>query len=1469
MVAMTGNFDEVINKLEADARDADDSLDRTTAREYRQAASSIRDWVAAGQNGNCPVNLEKYGLKGDAPVAHPTKEPLHEQKQSDVEKHELQSALGVDTPDNPDESLTDPQVSEKAETHLESPEIRDLRKGLKEVRKAIKEERLREAVALILALAPRLSASDLAEEAQPLEQEAKSRFDAALQQALERGNRALEDGMEEDARRAYQTVLDSLDGENAHARAGLRKLDKKGQPGQALSESDVLRLSGDLKDRRNIKRLGAAVYEAEALDAESRLPANLDQLAQDARQAYNGLRRAMGEETTMMHFDNLEGRKKARDLINDRIGNEEEYVFDVVRGTEVPIYELLNTANQLLLERSQETAQHEMDVVRQLLPAHPLAAEKRLKEALQKPFHEEHTRTLQTKLEEVKALGESQARAEALLSKAGEETDEVRAFTLALQAQGAFEYLPELKMVLQQTRQRALGTVQRRMAAALERARVNLRMGKYVTAREEVNKLLEMPEAWPEYEKPDEFGQVIADANSLLAEIGGQESAKDDFDQKVAQIRARVVGESSRGQALDLFDQVKVDPKFAHFSELGTLISEMDAYRGIDQKVQDIQSARQDGDWERVYQLTQKIRQEGKSGQFAEQVNIYYEEAEQELAIESARRDLENFEVLKANKILTRMLAEEQNPARKIELKQRVRHEMDQIDHAINDKEQFRPLFELAQEMRNKSIPERVKALKITRLIAGLNIDAPEDNWPPYRLTLLTADARRQAYELSQQYRQEWLPPLEEAYQYYVIGEKKEAGGKKKNEPESTKFADGPLSEEKLRSLAERALALQDANLLVSGLERDIVRWVDVEWGKRQAQAREKSLQWPQAVAIWNKLDLNYPNTPQVEMGLRCASIQQTLTDARRWLYQDHNNSEALNILVLAQENPILSASWELWLMKAEIHARMEDFDQAFGAIGQAEQYPDGRSETSAKRVEIEREHVISDALVSAEKKWVEGDYRASLLALKTGLETELARDSRRLRDRREKIFEGAKSVLLKSVKEERASGSEDGKIKAIIDLVDLRDLEELAEVTLSQRRSTGELTGLKSDLETAARALMSRATQFDINLPQMELGQAILEADHLAGRFQMFWEVVPLFENELGEIKKDLKTRRVKIGETYDKLKRLKTILDDASSPKYWESALQLNNFGDLEEKLKSARDFGLNQMVNVRRFEQRLLEWQETHAYIMQELASLKREFEVDEDFDKVIQHLKRLRTSPSMRSDGEAWQFVQQKQYEEIISAMEAKFRIVDVWAEGDLSGRNAIEVQAGERLEEFESWHNWQKNCERVRQSLQDALDKVSHYESVGQPQDLASRQHAWQNVADRARDIINSVDGMPQKNSDTVPVRSQKTQDIFDLGKKYRQEGERYKAEAEKWVNELRENIDQHSGFPDEDEFMDATHQRDLPRLAKLLERAEIIGTSDGQQRKLHNHYANVYKKLQDEEKRQGGLRGLISRMNGK
>lgn len=819
------DYEKISQKIDALVKDKDDDMDYSGAVIYRNKANLLQAWLKSGKQGDCPIDLGEFGVDFILPPKLAVNEDEPSKKTNNKSK--------TDSTDKKEENIISL-----------SPEERTLQEQLKEVREHIKLGRLRQAVALASAVENHAKGDSKLIAAELLE-EARQKRDVAVETELKKSDSVLKKGNKEQAKQNYEVVLE-LDPDNDRAKSAIRQIEEEVSAGK-LSTQKISELRSGLRDTKNIKRMGTAIYEAEALFAEEKLTKELSSLLDEARSKYDEIRTRQGDDTTMMRMGDLLQRETAKNNIAERLAKGEKYIYDATLNEERDAAILARESDKLWEMASADTAQYELTVINNLLPAYPAGAKTRLSKALSEPFHNNDKRLLKEKLDEIGKYLDQQKLAEDLLVQATQEDNEIKSFGLVLKAQGTFSYLPSMEVEIAQVRAKAISATVRKMEDAFAQARGMLGKEDSVKARGTINDALKLIDSWPQSEVPEQLQALAQEGKRLLV-----------FDTQAASIRLEAVDQHSVGSALKRLEEMRQDLRFADLPELRAFISEMDQYRDSGDQLREAREARNQGNWQRVYELTSKIKAGKKAGNLGVQVDTLYAEAEQEVRIEDARSLLDSLEIKKANTILSQIKAMEKDGKRLAILVERFAPEQHVIDEAIAGTSLVQPYYDRAVALRNGREEERLEALQIFRYLGGITKEKFSEDLPNYALTLRTDDARKSAVEVGDSLRAKCLIPLQKVYK----------GDKRKK-----------ADVDDIQDWARLARILREGNLAHSPEERSVVRWAEVEWGRHQAKTKEAVEDWDGVVEVWSHLNEYYSDMEEVLKGLNDARNQRDVVD--------------------------------------------------------------------------------------------------------------------------------------------------------------------------------------------------------------------------------------------------------------------------------------------------------------------------------------------------------------------------------------------------------------------------------------------------------------------------------------------------------------------------------------------------------------------------------------------------------------
>ncbi len=1504
------DYHVIISKLKEFAEKMEGLGDLDKSAMVLSDVDKLEAWIQSGQVGECPVDLSAYEVGFNLQEESSSAEIGEEQQPAEAPSVEVEQAVKTAEtvllePAEQKEDALSGTGTEEAESleefaELDTPEKMALRRQLDQARNFQRKGQLTEAVALFSELAARAE-GDIKVSAKDLLEQATRQLNSQYDEQIAAGKRAQIAGIFDEARKHFENARHLKPDEDLPKRA---LLELGGALATQISDARLLALRSGLKERRDLSRLGEAVYEAEALDGEGKLPEELILLLKEARQNYDLIRKSHGNETTQMRFGDLSARADAVKKIRDRVSTGERLIYDSTTNTERPAFELLQEANKLLEQASEDLATYELDLAEKNKDAHPRYALSRLQNALKQPLAENYLRLLEEKVTEIEAWVNIQEKAESLQEKAQNETDLVKSFSLILQAQKTFPRLPGIEEQVTQKRQIAQNALAVQMETLLRDAEIALtaalKNGDFKAVRAHIQDAEEAAAAWPEETKPVEISTILERAAGLRDRVVDTEKNWHEYSELAASVRSQVIDSSRRAAALDLFRKISEDDRFKAFPDLAILTSEIDNYTDVGEKLVNAQAARSESDWERVFDLADKAIKSGKAGKLADQFTALFEQASLELAISRAKSLLEDDDVFEANNVITAIQQKVRGTGREAEINQRLEAELAKItsckEHSASMQAQYdracdlvglrdslllkayvNPAYSLRQariksegdvsnpemralidrlkknktadpsaeelsalaqefllkELARKGVAERLEALRIFWYVGGDMTLASEQERKAWGLSWRTAEARRAGRLLVTSIREDVLPAMTKSYE---TREEK------------------PISDTALLRLAENARGMREAGLLETDAEKDLGRWFEVEWGRRQSNNYEESGDWASAVAIWDHLRSIHP-TPEVQNGWRRARIQQEVNAARDLILNHHDSEKAITLLEEIKGESGIGNSWEIEVALTDAYVALRNFPSAFGSLEEAVRYaPKDKAIHLAKKYkEVEREQEIH---VTLEKVAQATTPLEKLRLIQDAFEKSTLKDSPQLKKARETIFSQAKDSLLAVAEEAKKTATDEGKLKAVMALVDLQALEELAEVPNPKRQSAKEIGRLRFDLASVADTVIRASLEFEP--ATMPLDQAISRCMEITGRLQTFETILPSFQTELAEYKDKLVKRRRETAKLLDNLKSLDSLLKQAMQEELWQAAIQFGNFQPLEQILLQIGALNLQAMPEVQNYEKQLQEWKDVRQIIMEEIEKIEKKFTLEEDFAEVGVLLTRLISLPKLRPDGQPWERINQQKYATIHSWMADFLRVNDLYSEGELIGWDTVGSVARERQEDLECWTAWDKECALKVEDMRLAGEVTAkHTPST----DLRVRKRDLENLIKAAQEAIDLLKAGPLVNSQVVPVNSKKSSIIQESNKKRLGAAESALREARLLLENVNQNPD--SIFPTAEEFSDAVVQKDWDRLERLLERAQKAGTLDPQEQKQVTVYLKVLSDARQKQNRPNSIRDLL------
>lgn len=1372
---------EVADQLEKKARKVNDELGDIAEKDRLMGlARQMREWIDKGMREPCPVDYKSEGIQFALPAREemPSRSttPVSTVPASSVELAQ-EMAAGPALENEPLPENGEPEEEEEPDNL----DLRTIKGQFKEAKDNFEKNQWKEALSLGEIVQEKAKPYPTFEKVVSTFMEQVRR---ALQEEVDRliaeGDQAKENGDTEKAEQCYNRAKEFAP-ENSEIIARLNAL--IGRREEEVNARKIVTMRYGLRSN-DLQLLEDAIRDCETLDSNGLLPDELKDLLVEGRKRFDDMRQSDGKVTTMMHFGSLDARFKALQEIRGKVVKSNvKVIYDAALSKNRPAQEVLKEAEKLYFNASEDVAQYELDLIRKLklLPAKADTAKDHLTKALKNPLHEEHKRALQEKLDEVNEIIRTQLEANALIKQAEAEKNLTDAFIKMREAQKLVPYREGIEEKVRRARQKALDDLAGKMRVFLDTARKHKAYDHYEdydNARIQVNEALDIPKEWPEETKPQELLALSDEGNFLLQEITNRDTLHRDLDARLQAIRNQVANPHSRQAGLQAFAVLRSIQDFATFGELKNLERELDQYKNVFELLVEARQAREKGDWPRVNDLAQKILTGGTAGQFSAEAQDLSNEARLERSIERLRELLDQKQMEQADRAAKSILD------RFPKASERIAAERQQIEDARKATSELEFFFTRANRLaQQRTLSDLIEALHMLRYLSGDRTEKGGPDWPEFRLSYFTMTCGTRAEKLASRIRDAYLKPVVEAV----------------NNQEANLLKD-PVQ---LRSLAEQARRLREAHLIKTDDENYVVRWLEIQQGTQDAHARESIDDWAGAVAVWKDRLIHYPDHEELKLGLRNARIQQVIKQSAEFINQG-KPEQALSLLQQTEKEEGIGKDWRLSLSLADAYAALGSFQQAYRAVDDAAHRPDGKEPAEKKLDELKKYEVVRQTLVAVSAIVKNDRPRDALERIMSELKKPGMENNVELIYKRDQIFNEQKEKLLERI---GAAGQDDaGKTQAVIALVDLQEYEKIIEIPEVKWVSTAKFTAFSGELSRVADAVLRQ--YYDFSVQGGLLSETLEKGGDILGRIKILLDITDRFKEQLSAKQKELTSAQTQLTSDLNVLKTLNQLLKESEfislskredghiSP--WDEAIINNNFGVLEQKQGQINQLGMGNMIEVQNFTLRLQEWEEVHQTLVKARAEALKEFK-DENYERVLDKLRAITVQPSEREKGKLWRCVQPEDYQYIYTLFSRKVIWTDTYSSSPISGWQALENAAAERLAELKVWQEWSRAAEQKVKYVQTIEKNLNEKAPSLTVVDLKKERR---DVLTAINETIDFIEGQVKKG-----CHSKKARDLSTRGE-------------DEWLPALRNSRDQL--FYDLS-MTDANPERQLPTIEQLGE----------------------------------------------
>ena len=1320
-----------------------------------------------------------------------------------------------------------------------------------------------------------------------LKTQAQFQLQQMITDALNMGDHAMNDGDINAARTAYKKALDFSQGKNERAEAALLELSKKEE--SRISDDQLIALKLKLANNDGGPELEEGVREGESLIAEGRLPDDLVELVRKARERFDEIRTRSHQITTNMHFGNLEQSYQSISELEALIFKGQMVTYDAVIEDYRKTHEVLDEARTIWRDRSLEAVQYAFSNIDRYLKEHKPRIAKNILDRARldagdppqpRPFHEDAIRKLDEKTDEIDRIIEKLDQAEALVSRSEKEVDSINSLKYLLEAQELWPSIDLLEIKLQNTRQTAISSMCTKIEDCIRDAKSAITYHKFDNARKEVSRANTLAARWPQPEKPNEIKALLNVCQDLKDQIQKEEKTFNEFNESVKKIREYKKQKEQHRLAFNLLDKMKREKRYKSYPELNILISEMDPLRGLNEQLNEAKIAEQEQDWERVKNISKNLI-DLADGEIAADAMKLLAKADTEIKLIMIRDLVNQNDFITADTIITPLLSD------RPEISSRIAEEIAVIEQVKNDSVAINELFgEASRDARKEGVKERCDALKIFRYIGG-DRSFKAQEWPEYKLSTRTVEARNRAYELSEELRMELLPDLETFY----------------SERNKQK-----LDADQLKLLADKVSVLREANLLESEEERAMVRWVEILQAKNEAEVYIKNDNWADAERLWEGLQTQYPRNPVVFENLKTAQIKYALQNAMK-LVEQEKVKEALEFLWNKQRQEGLLQSDEIRLAIADIYKGQEHFEQALDII-QNTKWGDHTLDEATKIKstilgEVRIRKILNEVAGCREENNV---IKALTLLIECRNDVQVG-ESNRLNNLFEEIKNQQINQYLEIINTELEKLTTDSKIQSMITLVDLKNLEDIIGLDEEARNSNEVIDkiDLHETIPNVAENLVKQATQF--SMMKMWANDALRESESIRDRMRGLDEVVRTYNIERDDLHKNYKAAQERIANVASKLQFLIDSLTPTFTDGIWNSAIISGDFDELDRINNKITNLELSEIEDVIRFKLKINELKYLINYCYKGIRDI-RKFYIEEEFGEVVEKIKKLYVMPEYMESGIQFTQIDEEDYHNLYELISPRLRIFGFEQKEDLVGWGQVKDDALEHENNYRLWKKWGEECASIVTKSNVARELASHFNNIlpwdhethslfneannkgatssviniicpqlfsfesskksinieneksetykvdiysGRPLPYIYQKWAWENAVHILNKVLLMITSGPDELGLDQPTMSEKAKNAKNVGESGKDMIIDNISEVKKEINDIEQTINSHGGFPQQKDFDFRFKNKDFTGIRKLIDVAILIGPESIGQAKLIKGYQAILRQHTQKE----------------
>ena len=1189
-----------------------------------------------------------------------------------------------------------------------------------------------------------------------------------------------------------------------------------------------------LRNYRNFGELREAVHAAEAMNPDSTFSSELLSLYRKTRIDYEKKAGEFRSTTTKAEIGDLKERAFAVKEIFDQMTEGREVWFDEHESAkDRPIVDVYRENKEKLNRIFLDDLNHEVEYIkRDDMLAEPEISLQRVKNRFSLFNKKDYSALIEKnylpQLEKIlndleKSIG-LKKKALSILKKAEQNgVFPIERLRYAVDAKETFEYLKGIDRKIDRYKKSAAEDIALEAKNYLDLAQIYIAQNNrdsFHLAKEQINKAEITLKNWFLPDIPEIIMNSREESNSLRNELIQCEDNLNQVEQKLKDISIMLEDTQSSQHAIEIFEEIKNNPKFANFSQVKNFEKVIIRKKEKRQLQLDAEIAYREKDWDLLTGICKELLTKDLEINVRNKILEYSQKAQAEKLIVLVQNSIKLGDVAAAQKGFNQIAAIDPNLIQRLSIEQKV------INNCVEFNDKFAQLFKKAEELSEQPDLElNLKALNIYKFLKGSAFETDED-FPPYTLNFYSQKSEGRVNELSDEIRKRYLDPI-------ISFIDSEPALEKKNFHRAQELSKNG------RLLRKKYLAT-DENCKVKIFE------IQKYFAELQRVLDERIVDTDRLLSVWSQLREDYPGNIEIE-GLFIEVSIEVIQRKVHMLVLSGKLQDAIDLIQSNRNQPGLAKDMALSFLLIELMIENRNFilaEEELSRIPNNSKFLPRKEELTEKLI---RQREFNSWIENLDENIENEEYIEALLLINSIIDnhSDLKNNSRILIKKQEISQKGQNFYSHLSQPGLATDATYAEKIKAVESLIELGKFEDLINLPRKRRQSIRNLLKLSQELVDVLPEMLN-----DLNIEtidKMPINKIEKKFQEKRLRINALIYICKTLSSSRGlptdrkemitHYKRNLDNASKQNAKSVMSLEKVKPLLDRVANEQVWEEAWQSGTWDELINIHTQITDSEFEGLIEVRNFRDRLNNEQELYKFLSEKTQEIRNQFNKGA-FLEVCNIFRDIRVLPTMILPSTSKNIFNQALYEERKEWLDNSLSTSDYW--GAYKGWSQIEKVAKKRAEELEYWSNSLKKTRNEKKDIEDHSVLLERRDNFP---DEVTKYKEWDDILNRLEQLSDEIKNYKKNEAEANQARE------------YRDQIDELSRDLEIKIEDVKNKRGSKPDFPSAQEFRRVIlylNNNEENAIKKLIEKAERIGASNQvESERLNNakkHYENYIEK---------------------